>query len=180
MPTQSYQRAAMKLLAPALLMMFVGTIGAQESQPTRNATVEEIQGNWQLLSLPSTLEPHGEVNPWPSDCQVFGYAPSGQLKSVDKLHEPCEALTSSQADSVFASVPSVVSWRYDMSPVYHKAVIVVTRSDVNKYMEVWGPEVVTTPFTKDGVDFQKGDLLLSLANLKEHKIVWIRHLRRLR
>jgi len=67
-----------------------------------------------------------------------------------------------------------------MSPVYNKAVIVVTRSDVSKYMEVWGPEVVTTPFTKDGVDFQKGDLLLSLANLKEHKIVWFRHLRRLR
>ncbi|MET0332329.1 MAG: hypothetical protein ABW154_12975, partial [Dyella sp.] len=93
---------------------------------------------------------------------------------------PCEALTSSQADTVFASVPPVVSWRYDMSPVYHKAVIVVTRSDVNKYMEVWGPEVVTTPFTKGGVDFQKGDLLLSLISLKEHKIVWIRHLRRLR
>jgi len=170
----------MKLIVPALLMMFVGAVGAQESQSTRNATVEEIQGNWQLLPLPSTLEPNGEIDPWPSECQVFGYASSGQLKSVDKLHGPCEPLTSAQADRVFASVPSVVTWRYDMSPVYHKAVIVVTRSDVSKYMEVWGPEVVTTPFTKDGVDFQKGDLLLSLANLKEHKIVWFRHLRRLR
>jgi hypothetical protein len=169
----------MKLLVPLVLAMLVGSVSAQDAGPTRNATVEEIQGNWELLPLPVTLEPDGQPNLWPSECQFFGYGASGELKSVDKLRGPCERMTSAQADQVFAAVKPVVTWRYDMSPVYHKAVIVVTRSDVAHYMEVWGPEVVTTAFTKDGVEFKQGDLLLSLANLKEHKIVWIRHLRRL-
>lgn len=169
----------MKWYALALLMLFALNAVAQDAQTARNATAAEIQGNWQLLPLPATLEPTGSSNPWPSECQLFGYYPNGELKSVDKLHGPCETITSEQADRVFATVPHVVNWRYDMSPVYHKAAIVVTRSDVSNYMEVWAPQVVTAPFNKDGADFKQGDLILYLANLHDHKVVWIRHLRRL-
>jgi hypothetical protein len=169
----------MKRHVLALLMLIPFGVSAQDVQTVRNATAEEIQGNWQLLPLPMSLEPVGSSNPWPSECQLFGYSPNGALKSVDKLRGPCEPVTSAQADKVFAAVPQIVTWRYDMSPVYHKAVIVVTRSDVNHYMEVWEPQIVTQPFSKDAVDFKQGDLILYLANLQDHKIVWLRHLRRL-
>jgi hypothetical protein len=169
----------MRWYLPVFLTIFAFNAMAQGTQTARNATAAEIQGNWQLLPLPTALEPSGFSNPWPSECQLFGYYATGELKSVDKLRGPCEATTSEQADHVFAAVPHVVTWRYDMSPVYQKAVIVVTRSDVNNYMEVWDPQLVTTSFTKDGAEFKQGDLILYLANLHDHKIVWIRHLRRL-
>jgi hypothetical protein len=169
----------MKWSVFALLMFLASSAVAQNAQTARNATAAEIQGNWQLLPLPTTLEPSGSSNLWPSECQLFGYSPTGELKSADRLRGPCEPITSSQADHLFAAIPHVVSWRYDMSPVYHRAVIVVTRSDVSHYMEVWDPEIVTTAFSRDGVDFEQGDLILYLANLHDHKIVWVRHLRRL-
>jgi hypothetical protein len=168
----------MRYMLMFLIFFAFGAI-AQDAQTSRNATASEIQGNWQLLPLPGALEPTGSSNPWPSECQFFGYYSNGELKSVDKSRGPCEAITSEQADRVFAVVPHVVTWRYDMSPTYHKAVIVVTRNDVNNYMEVWDPQFVTATFSKDGVDFKQGDLILYLANLHDHKIVWIRHLRRL-
>jgi hypothetical protein len=170
---------SMRRYLPVILTIFAFSSFAQDAPTSRNATASEIQGNWQLLPLPAALEPNGSSNPWPSECQLFGYYPTGELKSIDKSRGPCATITSNQEDRVFAAVPHVVTWRYDMSPTYHKAVIVVTRSDVGNYMEVWDPQLVTTPFSKDGVDFKQGDLILYLANLHDHKIAWIRHLRRL-
>ena len=38
----------------------------------RNATAEEIQGEWQLLPLPDALQLKIlSANPWPSECQFF-------------------------------------------------------------------------------------------------------------
>ena len=45
-------------------------------------------------------------------------------------------------------VPAVVSWKYDLSPVYNKGLVIVTRSDVKGYTEYWEPHYVTTSFSK--------------------------------
>jgi hypothetical protein len=72
-----------------------------------------------------------------------------------------------------------MSWQYDMSPVYQKAVLIIKRSDVKGYGELWEPQIVVKPFTNGGVEFQTGDLLLYLADLHAHKMVWIRHLQKI-
>ncbi len=147
----------------------------------RNATAAEITGNWQLLPLPDSAEPKLlKTNPWPAGCQWFSYSSSGSLKSIDKTNAPCEAISSAEFDKVLSDVGSVVSWKYDLSPIYQKALIVVTRSDVKAYAEYWEPHIVTKPFSKDGVDFHEGDLILYLINMQTRRIVWIRHLRRLK
>ncbi len=55
----------------------------------------------------------------------------------------------------------------------------MSRSDVTGYSELWEPHVVTKTFSKEGVEFHEGDLILYLADMKAHKLVWIRHLRKL-
>lgn len=80
---------------------------------------------------------------------------------------------------MFNAIPAVVSWEYDLSPVYHKGVLIIKRSDVKGYGEVWEPQIVVKPFTNGGVAFQTGDLLLYLADMHTHKMVWIRHLRKI-
>lgn len=89
-------------------------------------------------------------------------------------------MSSAEFDKVLPHVASVVSWKYDLSSVYHKGLIIVSRTDVPHYAEYWEPQIVTKPFSKDGVDFQEGDLILYLHNLNTHQMVWIRHLRKLK
>jgi hypothetical protein len=154
---------------------------AQGNTSARNATAEEIAGNWRLLPLPDSVEPKFlKTNPWPAACQWYSYSSSGSLKSIDKTNAPCEAMSSAEFDKVLAHVASVVSWKYDLSPVYQKALIIVSRTDVPHYAEYWEPQIVTKAFSKDGVDFQEGDLILYLFKLNTHQMVWIRHLRRLK
>lgn len=159
--------SALTVLAPAFA----------QSDAERNASAEEIEGNWQLLPLPDHLEPKVlPSNPWPAQCQWFSYGRNGQLKSFDKLRGPCDEESKAKLEQVFDAIPAVVSWQYDMSPVYHKGVLIIKRSDVKGYGEIWEPHIVVKPFTNGGVQFQTGDLLLYLVDLQSHKIVWIRHL----
>ena len=78
-----------------------------------------------------------------------------------------------------AHVPAVVSWKYDLSPTYQKGVVFVSRSDVKNYSEIWEPHLVAKTFSKEGVEFREGDLILYLADMRARKLVWIRHLRKL-
>jgi hypothetical protein len=167
-----------------ILMVFLTllyTMGFAQAAPAeRNATAREIQGDWQLLPLPSALEPKFlALDPWPAECQWYSYAPSGQLKSIDKTPGPCETTSAAELEHIVTAVPAVVTWHYVMSPDHQKGFLIVTRTDVNRYMEFWEPHIVAVPFTKDGVDFAQGDLILYLANVQAHHVVWIRHLRRL-
>ncbi|RSL18939.1 hypothetical protein EDE15_4549 [Edaphobacter aggregans] len=167
----------------SLALVFAGGVLslAQVAASARNATAEEITGKWQLLPLPDSVEPKIlKNNPWPAACQWYSYSSSGALKSIDKTNSPCEAMSSAEFDKVLPHVASVVSWKYDLSPVYQKALIIVSRTDVPHYAEYWEPQIVTKAFSRDGVDFREGDLILYLHNLNTHKMVWIRHLRRLK
>jgi hypothetical protein len=153
---------------------------AQVAASARNATAEEITGNWQLLPLPDSVEPKIlKNNPWPAACQWYSYSSSGALKSIDKTNAPCETMSSADFEKVLPHVASVVSWKYDLSPVYQKALIIVSGSDARGYAEYWMPHIVTQTFSRDGVEFHQGDLVLYLVNLNSHQIVWIRHLRRM-
>lgn len=151
-----------------------------QERAVRNATEQEITGNWKLIPLPTEIEPKIlKVNPWPAACQWYSYSSNGSLKSIGKNPAPCDSLTAAQLVQTVSPVPAVVSWKYDLSPVYQKGIIIVTRSDVKGYAEYWEPHIVVTPFSKGGVDFLKGDLILYLVNLRTHQIEWIRHLRKL-
>jgi hypothetical protein len=133
-----------------------------------------------LLPLPDALQLKLlPANPWPSECQYFSYARTGDLKSIEKLKGPCDEISAAQLRETVTHVPAVVSWKYDLSPTYQKGVILISRSDVKGYSEVWEPHIVAKAFAKEGVEFREGDLILYLADMKAHKLVWIRHLRKL-
>lgn len=169
-----------RFVIAAISSLMILTPAFAQSDAARNASADEIEGYWQLVPLPDQLEPKLlPTNPWPAECQWFSYGSNGQLKSFDKLRGPCEEQSKAQLEQVFNAIPAVVSWEYDMSPVYHKAVLIIKRSDVKGYGEVWEPQIVVKPFTNGGVAFQTGDLLLYLADMHTHKMVWIRHLRKI-
>jgi hypothetical protein len=150
-----------------------------QADAARNASAKEIEGYWQLLPLPDQLEPKElHSNPWPAQCQWFSYGSDGQMKSFDQLRGPCDSPSKAQLEQLFSAIPAVISWQYDLSPVYHKGALIIKRSDVKDYGEIWEPQIVVKPFTRGGVEFHTGDLLLYLADLQSHKIVWIRHLRK--
>jgi hypothetical protein len=159
---------------------------AQAESVERNATQQEIVGNWQLLPIPDSAQPTAVFNrnPWPAACQWFSYSASGGLQSIDATSQPCEQLTSAGLDAVIASMPAVVSWKYDLSPVYNKALVIVSRTDVKHYAEYWAPLYVTRTVWKNGQEFREGDLVLYLIDMPRQqggiaRIAWIRHLRRL-
>ena len=163
-----------------ILCFSSGVAIAQPEAAERNATAQEITGSWQLLPLPDALEPKIlKTNPWPAACQWYSYSSNGTLKSIDKTAAPCDSLTATQLDQTLIQVPAVTSWKYDLSPVFQKALIIVTRSDVKGYAEYWEPHLVVKPFSNGGVEFHEGDLNLYLVNMQSHQIVWIRHLQRL-
>lgn len=163
----------------ALSALMLSTPAFSQSDAARNASAKEIEGYWQLLPLPDQLEPKElPSDPWPAQCQWFSYGSDGQMKNFDKLRGPCDSQSKAQLEQVFNSIPAVISWQYDMSPVYHKGVLIIKRSDVKEYREIWEPQIVVKPFTNGGAEFQTGDLVLYLADLHSHKIVWIRHLRK--
>ena len=169
-------------VAVLMFILFLGSQAAYGQPETieRNATAQEIAGNWELLPLPNPLEPKIlKSNPWPAACQWYSYSESGDLKGIDKNPGPCRTFSSAQLDEAVAQVPAVVSWRYDLSPQFQKALVIVSRSDVKGYSEYWEPHMVVKAFSNGGETFKEGDLLLYLVNLKSHQIVWIRHLRRL-
>ena len=163
----------------ALSALMLSSPAFSQSDAARNASAKEIEGYWQLLPLPDQLEPKVlPSNPWPAQCQWFSYGNDGQMKSFDKQRGPCDSQSKVQLEPIFNSIPAVISWQYDMSPVYHKGVLIIKRSDVKGYGEIWEPQIVVTPFANGGVEFQTGDLLLYLSDLQSHKMVWIRHLRK--
>ena len=147
----------------------------------RNALSDDIVGNWVLVDLPSALQPKFlKTNPWPATCQWFSYAKTGELKTFDKFgpNMTCENLSSSQIDKIVEKMPAVISWKYNFSAQFQKGLLIISRSDVQNYGEVWEPHLVTEAYTNSGAEFLPGDLNLYLVDLKMHQIVWIRHLRR--
>jgi hypothetical protein len=51
---------------------------AQADTGEKNATAEDIQGEWQLLPLPDAMQIKIlPSNPWPSECQYYILRPSG-------------------------------------------------------------------------------------------------------
>lgn len=170
----------MRLVVLTIFMLVGNSIAFGQTSPAeKNATAEEISGNWQLLPLPEALQPKMQKNPWPAQCQWFSYSREGALKSIDNNPGPCNTLSSAQLDEAITHVPAVASWKYDLSPVFQKALVIVSRSDVKGYAEYWEPHIIVKAFSRGGIDFKEGDLLLYLVNLQARQIVWIRHLRKL-
>jgi hypothetical protein len=153
---------------------------AQADSGEKNATPEDIQGEWQLLPLPDAMQfKILSTNPWPSACQYFSYTPAGDLKSIEKLKAPCDVMSAAQLREAAMKLPAVVSWKYDFSTSHKKGILIVTRSDRKDYMEVWEPHVVDKAFAKGGEQFLEGDLILYLADMESKQLVWVRHLRKL-
>jgi hypothetical protein len=165
------------LLVASFLLL--STSAFSQSDATRNARASEIEGYWQLVPLPDALEPKLlRTNPWPEQCQWFTYGNDGIMKSIHKLRGPCELNSKEQLQKIFSTTPAVVSWSYDFSATYQKGVLIINRSDVKGYGEIWEPQIVVKPFINGEAEFREGDLILYLSDLKEHKMTWIRHLRK--
>jgi hypothetical protein len=165
----------------ALSLLLGGTpVFAQADGGEINATAADIQGDWQLLPMPDAMQLKVlPFNPWPSECQYFSYAQTGDLKSIEKLKAPCDVMTAAQLRETVKNVPAVASWKYDFSASHQKGILIVTRSDKKDYMEVWEPHIVDKAFAKGGEQFLAGDLILYLADMESKQLVWVRHLRKL-
>lgn len=147
----------------------------------KNALEDDIIGRWKLIDIPVELQPKiYNKNPWPAKCQWYAYLKTSVLKSFDQSGPDanCDTMTPQEMEKVIAEIPPVVSWRYSFSPVYQKGLVIVSRSDVKGYIEIWEPHIVTEKFSKAGVDFLPGDLLLYFFDSNKKQIAWIRHLRR--
>jgi hypothetical protein len=171
----------LRLLA-GLLISLLSSVSWSQGLPATSiaASVEQITGNWVLLPLPDTMQPKVmPANLWPAECQWYSYKPEGSVKSQYKFRRPCDVLTSTQLDEYVADIPDVVSWKLITPPLGNTRLMLVSRSDVKNYGEVWEPRIALTTFTKDGVVFEKGDLIMYLVDVKQHRLLWIRHLRKL-
>jgi len=165
----------------ALSLLLAGApVFPQADRGEINAAAADIQGEWQLLPMPDAMQFKAlPFNPWPSECQYFSYAPTGDLKSIEKLKAPCAVMTAAQLRETVKNVPAVASWKYDFSASHQKGILIVTRSDKKDYMEVWEPHIVDKAFAKGGEQFLAGDLILYLADMESKQLVWVRHLRKL-
>jgi hypothetical protein len=171
---------AMRAIVVLSLLLGGAPVFAQADGGEINATAADIQGEWQLLPMPDAMQFKVlPFNPWPSECQYFSYAQTGDLKSVEKLKAPCNVMTSAQLREKVKNVPAVASWKYDFSASHQKGILIVTRSDKKDYMEVWEPHIVDKAFAKGGEQFLAGDLILYLADMESKQLVWVRHLRKL-
>jgi hypothetical protein len=91
--------------------LFLGSSSAfaQAEAIERNATAEEIQGEWQLLPLPDALQLKLlPANPWPSECQYYSYGVTGDLKSIETLKAPCDVISAAQLRETVTHVPAVI------------------------------------------------------------------------
>jgi hypothetical protein len=165
----------------AFVLLLTGTsVFAQAETWEKNATAEDIQGEWQLLPVPEAMQIKIlPSNPWPSECQFYSYGKTGDLKSIEKLKGPCDVLSAAQLRETVRKVPAVVSWKYDFSVSHQKGILIITRSDKKDYMEVWEPHLVDKAFAKGDEQFLQGDLILYLADMESKTLVWVRHLRKL-
>jgi len=162
------------------LLLGGASVFAQADTGEKNATAEDIQGEWQLLPLPDAMQIKLlPSNPWPSECQYFSYTQTGDLKNIEKVKAPCDVMSAAQLREALKNVPAVASWKYDFSTSHKKGILIVTRSDKKDYMEVWEPHIVDKAFAKGGEQFLAGDLILYLADMESKQLVWVRHLRRL-
>ena len=165
----------------ALSLLLAGApVFAQVETGEKNATAQDIQGEWQLLPLPEAMQIKIlPSNPWPSECQYYSYGRAGDLRSIEKLKGPCDVMSAAQLREAMKKVPAVVSWKYDFSVSHQKGILIITRSDNKDYMEVWEPHIVDKAFAKGGEQFLVGDLVLYLADMESKQLVWVRHLRKL-
>jgi hypothetical protein len=171
---------AMRAIITLSLLLGGAPVFAQADTGEKNATSEDIQGEWQLLPLPDAMQLKIlSSNPWPSECQYYSYARTGDLKSIEKLKAPCDVMSAAQLRATVKNAPAVVSWKYDFSASHQKGILIVTRSDKKDYMEVWEPHIVDKAFAKGGEQFLEGDLILYLADMESKQLVWVRHLRKL-
>jgi hypothetical protein len=170
----------LRTILAMFLLLGCAAAYAQADSGEKNATAEDIQGEWQLLPLPEAMQIKIlSSNPWPSECQYYSYARTGDLKSIEKLKAPCDVMSAAQLRETVTKAPAVVSWKYDFSASHKKGILIITRSDRKDYMEVWEPHVVDKAFAKGGEQFLEGDLILYLADMESKQLVWVRHLRKL-
>ena len=149
----------------------------------RPATQLDIEGAWQLVGFPASLQPNLlGANPWPSDCQWFAYRKDGVFKTLSRITAPCPPLTaailSSNPLASPANLPDI-SWKFETVKASGEGYIVISRSDKKSYHEIWQADMVQRDFEDGDVDFLQGDLILSLVDPKTNRALWFRHLRRL-
>lgn len=91
---------------------------AQGLEAERNATAEEITGDWQQMPFPIAAEPKLlKDNPWPATCQWFSYASTGVLKSIDRTNASCKTMSSGEFER-----------SYPMSPLSHRGSMIYALS----------------------------------------------------
>src|SRR6266705_432824 len=90
------------------LLLGCASACAQADTGEKNATAEDIQGEWQLLPLPDAMQIKIlPSNPWPSECQDYSYARTGDLKSIEKLKGPCNVMSAAQLRATVKNLPAV-------------------------------------------------------------------------
>jgi hypothetical protein len=171
-----------RIAVAVLALIASGACLAQLCSSLPFAGEDDIPGAWEIAPVPTELQPkYFDKDPWPWKCQWYLYAKDGVLKSFERFgpNVTCERMSAADLQKGLEAAPPVQHWRFLRNDAGNKTAVVVTRTDVPNHTEFWEVHVVTSPMVQYGVTFDKGDLLLCLADLKLQKLVYVRHLRKL-
>jgi hypothetical protein len=146
----------------------------------RQASSVDVVGFWGLASDSKQLSPKiYQRELYPAKCQFFGFYSDGDMRTMGIItQDECQPVRSSDFSSS-RYLPGTISWKTTSN-----GVIEITRSDKHSSIEIWEVYVVTAPFEHAEFRFDKGDLLMYLAQLDEDKkkgvgTLYFRHLQRL-
>lgn len=137
----------------------------------RFATRDEIVGYWELVQWTDDAKSRNRKNPWPLPYQYFAFYKDGGM--TYKMSNESSPTTQQDLDKVRKSSRANISYvlRAD-------GMMLVTRTDMPNYKELWGVNLITKAFSGRGVDFLPGDLVMSLDD-GYGQVVYRRHLRRI-
>jgi hypothetical protein len=154
-----------------LLLCILSTTHAAEVY-SRVATKQEILGCWELVQWPEDVKKQSnKQDPWPgTKYQWFKFYEDGHMTMMMSSHN--EAHTKQELDSIMDSLPSVIKYTY-----YDQGVMIVTRTDIKNYGEIWNVSYCIKRRIVGKADFKPGDLVMVLKNVKK-EIVYYRQLRR--
>lgn len=135
--------------------------------PVRHAVTTDLIGHWELVPASFKLNPQIFQNEiFPSNCQYFAYAEDGKRLSIDMITKgTCPTVTISDLQKLKA-FPKTGTIDWKLEP---KGMLKITSTVIPTYIESWETFIVDSPFSRDGVMFEPGNLLMFLNQYNQAK-----------
>lgn len=159
------------LLAMALIIFCSGKIDANDFH-SKIASRQQLIGYWELVQWPEAEKMRSnKLDPWPgTKYQWYGFFADGHLCTMMTTRR--EIHTRQELEDLFRVMPPVIQYT-----LRDNGVMIVTRTDVKNYGEIWNVFYCVKQRFVNGIDFLPGDILMVLKN-RQNQPVYYRHLRK--